>query len=171
ILLDRMEIKLQRDSVLNFSKTKPYSRKFFVSVIDTGLSTAADFGFSKVDVYNMRSALMNNSEWTSKRFPSRKPIFKTFYKTPSDLYGVHVKDFDLVINPVIQFVVSKEKDNDQNLFLNTRGLTFRGRIANKIGFAGYFTDNQERDPAYVQQWINQRKAVPGEGLYKEFKDP
>jgi hypothetical protein len=68
-------------------------------------------------------------------------------------------------------VVSKESDNDQSLFLNTRGLSVRGKIANKIGFAAYLTDNQERDPAYVQQWIIDRTAVPGAGFYKDFKDP
>lgn len=193
ILLDRLEIKAQKDSVLNFSKTRPFSRKQFVPAVEKfygaasmikgageipigwqgdTVDIAADL--TRTDVYNLRSLLANNSEWIGNpylKFPSKKPILKTFYKTPSDLYGVHVKDFDLVINPVIQFVVSKEKDNDQNLFLNTRGLVFRGRIANKIGFAGYFTDNQERDPAYIQKWINDRKAVPGAGLYKEFKDP
>jgi len=180
ILLDRLEIKAQKDSALNFSKTRPFSRKQFVPAVEKYISIGQDWEHteikegllnSRVDQYNARSLFTNNSEWTQQKFPSKKPIWKTFYKTPPDLYAVHVKDFDLVINPVIQFVVSKEKDNDQNLFLNTRGLTFRGRIANKIGFAGYFTDNQERDPAYVQQWIKDRKAVPGAGLYKEFKNP
>src|SRR5690606_29713739 len=86
-----------------------------------------------------------------------------------NLYEVHVKDFDLVINPVFQYTLSKESDNNQDLFLNTRGLTIRGRIANKIGFSAYLTDNQERDPAYVQRWINDRDAVPGAGYYKSFK--
>ena len=95
---------------------------------------------------------------------------KNFYKTPANLYEVHVKDFDLVVNPVFQYVVSKENDNDQNLFLNTRGLTVRGRIANKIGFSAYLTDNQERDPAYVQQWVSDRKAVPGAGFIKHLKN-
>ena len=30
--------------------------------------------------------------------------------------------------------------------------------------------NQERDPLYVQQFITDRKAVPGGGFYKDFKD-
>ncbi|HKZ68415.1 MAG TPA: hypothetical protein VJ111_18735, partial [Chitinophagaceae bacterium] len=89
----------------------------------------------------------------------------------ANLYEVHVNDFDLIVNPVIQYVVSKERDNDQSLFLNTRGLTVRGRIASKIGFAAYLTDNQERDPAYVQDWVRERQAVPGNGYYKSFKDP
>jgi hypothetical protein len=185
ILLERMEIKLKGDS-LNFSKTKPFSRKALVSTVeawsdntpviikgmngvDSQVTRAQAFRLSKVDVYNMRSFLMNNSEWTTQKFPSKKPIWKNFYKTPANLYEVHVKDFDLILNPVFQYVISKESNNDQDLFLNTRGLTVRGRIANKIGFAAYMTDNQERDPAYVQQWISDRKAVPGEGLYKTFK--
>src|SRR5688572_26628869 len=34
ILLERMEIKLQKDSVLNFSKSKPLSRKAITNTID-----------------------------------------------------------------------------------------------------------------------------------------
>jgi hypothetical protein len=45
----------------------------------------------------------------------------------------------------------------------------RGRIANKIGFYAYITDNQEKDPMYVRDWVNRRKAVPGQGFYKDFK--
>jgi hypothetical protein len=175
ILLERLEIKTGTDSALNFSKTRPISRKqFFQSTINPPDSLLP---LSKVDRYNLNSLWLNNLEYFSYRSPgmegfkSKKPILKNFYRTPANLYEVHVKDFDLVINPVIQFTVSKENDNDQDLFLNTRGLTLRGRIANKIGFSAYLTDNQERDPAYVQQWINDRKAVPGAGYYKRFKDP
>jgi hypothetical protein len=45
----------------------------------------------------------------------------------------------------------------------------RGKIANKIGYYAYITDNQERDPLYVQDWVNMRKAIPGAGFYKPFK--
>lgn len=183
ILLERLEIKMQRDSVLNFSKTKPFSRKSMaqrlISVSGSPDPMAADIsalGLSRVDRYNFMSLVQNNREWLPENFPSRfyeskKTILKHFYKSPANLYEVHVKDFDLIINPVVQYVVSKENDNDQHLFLNTRGLTLRGKIAEKIGFAAYLTDNQERDPAYVQEWINDRRAVPGAGFYKSFKDP
>lgn len=175
ILLERMEIKSGTDSVLNFSKTRPYSRKSVIaaaSLAGTGLSGQAVFMNSKVDAHNLRRLIGNNLEWYSGDatvFQSKKPIWKSFYKTPGNLYEVHVKDFDLVVNPVFQYVLSKEKDNDQSLFLNSRGISVRGRIANKIGFSAYITDNQERDPFYVQQWIAARKATPGAGLYKEFK--
>lgn len=173
MLLERLEIKAGTDSILNFSKIKPFSRKTLVNGLKSYMASSPVL--SKVDEYNIRSVFLNNLEWVSPeeraQYQSKKPIWKNFYRTPANLYEVHVTDFDLFVNPVIQYVVSKEKDNDQSLFLNTRGLTIRGRIANKIGFSAYLTDNQERDPSYVQQWIQDRKAVPGAGYYKDFKDP
>jgi hypothetical protein len=70
---------------------------------------------------------------------------------------------------VIQVTVSKESDNEETLYQNTRGVTLRGRLANKIGFAAYITDNQEKTPFYVRDFVNARKAVPGAGFYKTFK--
>jgi hypothetical protein len=175
ILLERLEIKAGTDSVLNFSKTKPLSRKYAINGVNAYVQNFDKSSLSKTDAYNLERLYLNNLEYLSAeerdQYKSKKPILKNFYRTPANLYETHVQDFDLIINPVIQYVVSKESDNDQDLFLNTRGLTLRGRIANKIGFSAYLTDNQERDPAYVQQWIADRKAVPGAGYYKRFKDP
>lgn len=176
ILIERLEIKAQRDSVLNFSKTRPFSRKSITQKawsIYESLDQPGSAPLSKVDQYNLTSLLRNNIEWVDDkaRFASKKPIWKSFYKTPAHLYEVHVKDFDLLVNPVIQYTISKENNNDQHLFLNTRGLTVRGKIANKIGFSAYLTDNQERDPMYVQRFIAERSAVPGAGFFKDFKDP
>ncbi len=174
ILLERLEIKAGTDSVLNFSKTRYFNRqKYVVNGVRNYLQHHDESGLSRVDQHNLRSLYMSETEWLNEeeraRYQSRKPILKRFYQTPANLYEVHVKDFDLVINPVFQYTLSKESDNNQDLFLNTRGLTIRGRIANKIGFSAYLTDNQERDPAYVQRWINDRDAVPGAGYYKSFK--
>jgi hypothetical protein len=116
--------------------------------------------------------MVNNLEWVYGARPdysSKKPIWKHFYKTPATLYEVSEPHFFLAVNPVFQYIVGKEQDQDQHLFLNTRGVTLRGRIANKIGFAAYLTDNQERDPLYVQRWEQRFKSVPGAGYYKRFK--
>src|SRR5262249_37340086 len=161
-----------KDSALNFSKTRPYSRRYAYNGIEDYLQKYGRNTLSKVDAYNLRSFYINNLEYLSPaeqaQYKSKKPVLKNFYTTPANLYEVHVKDFDLVVNPVIQYVVSKESNSSEKLFLNTRGLTLRGRIANKIGFYAYATDNQERDALYVRQWVNDRKAVPGEGFYKPF---
>src|SRR5258705_10039420 len=85
ILLDRMEIKMQKDSALNFSKTKPFSRRSIIPSVEKyykaasfvysageippsldpiqqDLDTKAS-RFSKVDIYNMRRAIVNSLEW------------------------------------------------------------------------------------------------------------
>ncbi|HZH65476.1 MAG TPA: hypothetical protein VEY10_11350 [Flavisolibacter sp.] len=186
VLLERIEIKAGTDSILNFSKTKPFSRKQFIPAIERygvasglfspGTDSVTIIGegntvpkLSKVDVFNLERAMMNSSEWNRQRFTSKKPFLTNFYKTPANFYEVNAKDFFLAVNPVFQYIVGKEKESSEHLFLNTRGITARGNIANKIGFAVYITDNQERDPAYVRQWVSDRQAVPGQGYFKEFK--
>ena len=193
LLIERLEIKAQTDTVFNFSKTKPYSRKSFIPEIEryyvsgayprfievpvpdslrkliNPIELPSNPGLSKVDQYNIGIALMNSPEWATQDFSSKKRFLKGFYTSPAYLYEVNVKDFFLAINPVFQYVVGKEKNNDENIFLNTRGATIRGRIADKIGFDAYITDNQERDPLYVQRVVSAHKAVPGEGFYKNFK--
>lgn len=150
ILIERLEIKARTDSALNFSKTKPFSRARIVPAIEQYLNAgklvrsageipitpdaetsriySVASKLTKIDLYNADHVLMNNNEWTARQFQSKKPILKNFYKTPANLYEVHVKDFDLVVNPVIQFTLSKEKDNSQQLFQNTRGVTDRKSV-------------------------------------------
>jgi len=175
ILLDRLEIKSANPN-LNYSTIKPYSRKLIVkevegidSLINSGDSNA--LALSKIDRYNIDHFLMNNSEWSKPResYVSKKAFFNTFYKTKGNLFEVNSDDFFLVINPLISYQQSVERGNAQNLFYNSRGVSLRGMIAHRVGFNVYLTDNQERDPVYVQQYISSRNAVPGNGFYKPFK--
>src|SRR6476660_7157032 len=98
ILIERLEIKAQTDSILNFSKTRPYSRRQVIPEINRLGSIAA---LSAVDQYNL-------------------------YKTPATFYEVNTKDFFLAVNPVFQYYVGKEKNNNEHIFLNTRGVSLRG---------------------------------------------
>lgn len=168
VLIERLEIKASTDSILNFSKTKPYSRRQFIPALQ---NAAAGVTLSNVDAYNLYMAQASNIEFANNAdsIVSKKRFLKSFYKTPANFYEVNVKDFRLVVNPVFQYMVGKEKNSSEHLFLNSRGITLRGTLADKISFVTYITDNQERDPLYVRQWVSERQAVPGEGYFKEFK--
>src|SRR5690606_4013128 len=169
IILERMEIKSRIDSVLNFSKTKPFSRK---QMINGALMADTTLNLSTVDQYNLERLRLNNLEWIPgdhSEFASKKPIWKNFYKTPANMFEVHKKDFSLIINPFIYYQVSKESNNSQHLFLNRRGVHVRGNIAEKIGFAASISGNEERDPLYVQRRVSEHQAVPGQGFYQDFK--
>ncbi|HTG57689.1 MAG TPA: hypothetical protein VL943_15535, partial [Niabella sp.] len=121
ILLDRLEIKAQRDPMLNLSKTKPYSREFYVPAIKNYLNvdSALDAKLTNVDKYYLKSALANNIEWLPEEerdaYLSKKLVGNTFYQYPAGLYETHSKDFDLTVNPVLNIGYMKESGNDQSL--------------------------------------------------------
>lgn len=177
-LLERLEILLQTNADINFSGQKPISRKIAVNVAEIADSLDKKYPFdyhyhlSAVDKHNLQSLLMNNSEWTTgdkAGFASKKPLWNALYKTKADFFSVQEKDFFMAINPVIQQTQSVESGNSQRVFLNSKGLTLRGLIGNRVGFDFFLTDNQERPPLYVQQWEDKFRAVPGAGFYKPFK--
>ena len=187
--IDRMEIKLQENKNLNFSTVKPYNRKAIVKEVeylDSTRMTPTDSarGFNKygdrsdliltpVDEYNLRSLLMNNSEWVltpRPEFESATPVLKNFYKTKANLLEVNIKDLFLAINPILNFQAGKESNNPETMLLNTRGINVRGLLAKKIGFYSLITDNQERGPKFFQDRVNQFRAVPGNGFYKPFRN-
>lgn len=174
-LLDRLEIKSGNPD-LYYSTVKPYNRRLVTKAVEDidslyAAGGSASFRLTEVDKYNIQSLLMNNSEWSKPResYNSKKPILKSFYKTKGNLYEVNTEDFFLAVNPVIQYQQMFEKGNSQKLFYNSRGISLRGMIGRKVAFDFYLTDNQERDPLYVQQWIASHSAVPGARFYKDFK--
>ena len=175
--LDRLEILMQDDPDLNFSGMKPFSRRTAVRSAEKADSLDRKYPYdyfyhlSPVDRYNLASLMMNNSEWVSddSAFLSRKPLLGRFYKTKADFFTVDEKDFFLAVNPVIQQQQSLEAGNNQRVFLNSKGITARGLIGNRVGFDFYLTDNQERTPRFVQRLEDKFLAVPGAGFYKNFK--
>lgn len=176
--IDRMEIKMQNNRNLNFSSVKPYSRKAIVKeaeYLDSARATVdmEHIHLSAVDDHNLKSLLMNNSEWLSSphpEFESKKPFLNNFYKTRANFFEVNNKDIFLAINPILNFQVGKQSGLDETLLINTRGITARGLIADKIGFSTSLADNQERGPQFFQNRVNQFRAVPGVGFYKNFKN-
>jgi hypothetical protein len=176
-MLNRMEIKYRYG--LRFTSIRPYKRSDVVNALD-GSDTSGIVIMdmpqkmlpSRIDRYNINSFLMANSEWSApdSSFKSKRPILKHFYKNKANAFEIENEDFHLIFNPIIQYQQYKEKNNDENVFLNSRGLQVRGLIEKKIGFSFYFTENQERMPKYATAWATRFKAVPGAGFIKQFKN-
>ncbi len=187
--VDRLEIKQQKNTHLNFSTLQPFNRKYVVAQAEfidsarlgyidtlTGLDKYPEWmdqGLTSTDEYNLHSFLMNNTEWVTvprEGFLSKKPVLKTFYKTKPNFLEVKTKDFFLALNPVLQFSAGVERGTtDQSIYLNSRGVTVRGMIARKVGFSSSIIENQERGPQFFQQQVSNFRAVPGVGFYKPFK--
>jgi hypothetical protein len=128
ILMERFEIKSRTDSFFNYSKTKPFSRRHVVNAVNH-YAQQPGIKLSKVDQYNLDRIYANNLEYVAEadrsKYVSKRKFVKNFYSTPANLFEVHIKDFYRVVNPVFQYTISKESNNDDKLFLNTRGVTVR----------------------------------------------
>ena len=135
ILLERLEIKAQKDTVLNFSFIKPFNRKWWVNRLEAIKADSIPVSLTPIDKYNIDRSLLNNMEWVTRdkeNMKSKKNLWNTFYKTPANMIEVDQPDFFLSVNPVLNLQVMKESNNDEMLFLNTRGIVARGLIGLEI---------------------------------------
>ena len=166
-LIDRNEIKSSQLSNVH-TGFKPYQRVLLTNLIETSQKDST-LTFSSQDQFNQQYILNDNWEYAQTEINSRKPLFKYFYTKPNASYEFHNHDFIVQVNPVINFQIGKEKDIDGNLYINSKGVEIRGIINRKVGFYSFLTDNQINYATYVNTFINQYGAVPGEGFHKVFK--
>ena len=174
-LLNRLEIKT-RTKQLSFSNFKPLNRKWVVNEVDKldslyATKDSTTKGLTELDKYNIQRLLMANSEWSKPKeiYIAEKSLIKGLYVNRANMIDKRNSDFILIANPIFNFQQGSKAGNTQSTFINQRGVNVRGIIGNKIGFYFYFTENQERQPTYVQDWRNKFIAVPGAGYIKNFK--
>jgi hypothetical protein len=166
-LLDRLEIKQGHLSDRVFTGLRPFERRGLIEDTPTVQLNATES-------YMYNSLLMNNQEWyqgDKKRYASRKPLLKFLYQTPAYAYAHYGKDYFVAIDPLIHYRQSfSNESSGENLFLNQRGLSLRGGVANQVGFSASVMDVQERAPLFLRQWEDSLQSVPGANFYKRFKN-
>lgn len=171
IFVDRLDILNGRISDTLFTTLNAMSRKDVVHFLENYLITHPDLTIGeKEDIQNIIS---KNGEWAANgdgAAYSKWPIFNTFYIKKPDFLNVQTHNADLIVNPIIAYQQTVESGNGgQTLFVNSKGLEVRGRVANRLGFYSAFTDNQERGPRQFQNYMLSHAAVPGNAYYKDFK--
>jgi hypothetical protein len=83
---------------------------------------------------------------------------------------VRTADFDLSIDPLVDFRYGRERSTDEYKYHNTRGVYIQGRIGKQVTFMSSFTDNQARYPDYVNGFISTTGVVPGQGEATVFNN-
>lgn len=165
--IDRYEMESNTISQDIHTSFKPYQRVDIAAY----MSKLRKDKWSKVDEYNLHYLASDNWEFMdSINNEGRTPIFNRFYRVESDLYHVDEPDFGLHVNPVLYLGAGMETANDENTFINTRGVQVRGQIDKKLGFYTFIGENQIIFPSYVRDYINENIVVPHEGFWKDFKD-
>ncbi len=171
--LNRLDIKFRNNAQLRFSTVKPYDSKRVTEqllVIDS-LDKAGELDdvLTDIDRKDLHFYLQVNKQW----IPNNKvenAEDNLFFKSPlpTHLYEGYSSKGSFVLDPMI--TARFGKNDSISIYQGSVGLTMHGDIANKVGFYGSYTYNTERDPLYVQQYIDARKAVPGIAAFSTGKD-
>ena len=175
-VIDRLQIKLRTDSILNFSDIRPYSRKVVTERLEyiNKLASEGKISLSEVDKYNIELSLKENFEYrtgydlkdSTLRF--RDVFTKTALTNPAYI-GVKRGDFSIYATGNIDYTRGNDNNSSYQLYNNIRALTIRGTLTKNFGYYTTLFEHQEADAAYVNQYIKKFGAVPGEGDYNSFK--
>ncbi len=110
-----------------------------------------------------------SSEETNYTITPREGLFGYFYKTDANFFEVHTDNFNLYVNPILNLNFGKDSDNDNLIFQNTRGIELSGDIDNRAYFYTNIYENQASFNDFHDARIQRFKAIPGQGLFKDFE--
>jgi hypothetical protein len=163
-ILDRLEIKSGEFANDYFhSTTKSYRRKAIANYIDSFPVNA--IALSGQDYFNMGFLITDNFEWSNgEQSKSKKAFLKSLYTRKAAFYSVQIKDFNLVVNPVLNYQMSTNKWNGNNALLNNRGIEIRGNVGNNIGFYTQVSD----EILNPNSWVGEYYTSDGTLMYTNF---
>ena len=190
--IDRLDILYGSEKGIHTGQ-KPYNPKNMVQYALELDTTVANMPVK--DKHDMQYLINDNNEWiattelpntlTDKKnsidatthqnqlaqyyVRNKKPLLKYFYQTPANLWELNTKYIDVKINPIFNIQMAKDKYDDELVFTNQRGIVLRGNIDDRVYFYSQILETQARFPNYVNDWIVQNKAIPGNGWYKPYK--
>lgn len=79
-----------------------------------------------------------------------------------NLFFVKAKDYEFYVNPLMHLELGSD---NENRYVNTRGIELKGRIGNKVRFNTSFYENQMNVSDYVLDYIlTKDRVVPGQGM-------
>lgn len=165
-LLDRLDIASGVKGAIH-PELKYFSRKDVAGY--ARLADSLGQGLSARDRADLQYLFDDNNEWVEAPRQNRRPLLRAFFKTPANLFEVNNPHFILRANAMFNGSVGREKDTDELLFANQRGLEVRGSVDHKVFFYTSFLETQARYPAYVNQRIDAYAALPGAGSFKDFR--
>ncbi len=175
--IERYEIKSGKLSNAFYSNVKPIGRKDLVR-LTVDLEKDSSAKLSRTDHFNLNYLQNDSWEWLADSYPegmsdskawqnnTKKPFLKHFFQRKSDVYYFHNEDFDIHINPILQFGFGNDNTVENQPFINTRGIEIRGNLNKRLGFYTMLTENQIANPEYVRAYSRLYNGFPYEGFTK-----
>ncbi|MCB9080528.1 MAG: hypothetical protein H6555_02335 [Lewinellaceae bacterium] len=194
-ILDRLEIKTGLPTPYH-SSLKYYQRGAAVKYALALDTLEGQTPLSALDRADLQYIFRDNNEWLGQnplpktlggRHPEpgsqidrslADPRYETndrkwlpwVYPTPANLFEVNTPDFHLRVNPLLNIKTGPIKDQEQQFFLNQRGIELRGGVDDRIFIYFNILENQAQFPDYVRNYFQTNKTLPGAGLTKNYSD-
>ena len=103
------------------------------------------------------------------RKTERDPVLGYFYKSRANFFEFDTKYLSMKLNPILNINFGKDSEDPNTLLQNTRGIEVRGNIDEKVYFYTSLLENQGSFKNFIEDRINQFKAIPGFGSYKSYQ--
>ncbi|GDX53302.1 hypothetical protein LBMAG27_23490 [Bacteroidota bacterium] len=109
--------------------------------------------------------------WIKTPTDSHKPLRWLYnHLTSVNFINIIDGDFNMSINPYVDFEIGKDFNWDRTIYTNSRGAIVKGDIGNKFSFETYFSENQSLFPKYLTNFVRDSNVVPGIGRAIRFKN-
>jgi hypothetical protein len=164
-ILDRIELKSGQFANDYFHTTlKSYRRMAIANYVDS--LQVDQMNLSKADYFNLAYLINDNFEWSKQSSTlSKKAFLKTLYTRKAAMYSVQIPDFNLVVNPVLLYQVSSDKNSfGENALINNRGLEIRGNVGKNIGFYTQISDEILKPYSWVDEYYQRDRSL----MYTNF---
>ena len=93
----------------------------------------------------------------------------SFYGPRKHLFTYHNQDARITIDPAINFQIGKDRENDNTIFRNTRGIKVSGALKEKLFFHSHIYETQAGFLPHIEWRINTRNAISGQGFFKRYQ--
>lgn len=93
-------------------------------------------------------------------------LWKRIFNEHLLMWDDKLQNISVSIDPLFNFEAGKEKIEGKSTFVNTRGFMVRGQIGKNVAFYADVLENQGSFPLYVQDEVQNRGVVPGQGRTK-----
>ena len=171
--LDRLMVKYENPNNIHFG-LKYYQRE---DIYKMAASLYREDGLSEDDKDDAEYFISENRFFINESMDTAfaeigkndKGLFNWFFKSRAAFWELNGKDYFLRLNPKLSLSYgSNLSGQNETLFRNSRGLELYGGLTDKIYFYTNIIETQERFPDYVNDFILERKAIPGNGFYKSY---
>lgn len=138
-------------------------------VLDAWIQTTPNEVHTSVKPYVTRNINTDSLLYQHRTFNGARPSWLARKMRYDNLIGVHKPGFVVVVNPLMDFMYGSDLNEKADYYTNTRGIQLKGRIGSQLEFYTDYYENQARFPDYLNDFIQQYKVIPGQGMARAFE--